>query len=64
MGGSKRISLDRGDVERLMDLVVDEIREIDNDLRYLFEDDRIQLQKQIRELQLLWNKLTEIKSSL
>lgn len=64
MGGSKRISLDRGDIDRLMDMVVDQIREINNDLRYLFEDDRIQLQKQIRELQLLWNKLTEIKASL
>lgn len=64
MGGSKRISLDRKDIDRLMDLVVDEIREINNDLRYLFEDDRIQLQKQVRELQLLWNKLTEIKGSL
>lgn len=64
MGGSKRISLDRKDIDRLMDLVVDEIREINNDLRYLFEDDRIELQKHIRELQLLWNKLTEIKGSL
>lgn len=64
MGGSKRISLDREDIDRLMDMVVDQIREIDNDLKYLFEDDRIQLQKQIRELQLLWNKLTEIKASL
>lgn len=64
MGGSKRISLDREDIDRLMDMVVDQIREINNDLRYLFEDDRIQLQKQIRELQLLWNKLTEIKASL
>lgn len=64
MGGSKIISLDKKDIDRLMDLVVDEIREIDNDLRYLFEDDRIQLQKHVRELQLLWNKLTEIKGSL
>lgn len=64
MGGSKRISLDRKDIDRLMDLVIDEIREINNDLRYLFEDDRIELQKHIRELQLLWNKLTEIKGSL
>lgn len=64
MGGSKRISLDRGDIDRLMDMVIDEIREINDDLRYLFEDDRIQLQKHIRELQLLWNKLTEIKASL
>lgn len=64
MGGSKRISLDKKDIDRLMDMVIDEIREINDDLRYLFEDDRIQLQKHIRELQLLWNKLTEIKASL
>lgn len=64
MGGSKRISLDREDMDRLMDMVVDQIREINNDLKYLFEDDRIQLQKQVRELQLLWNKLSEIKASL
>lgn len=64
MGGANRISLDREDIDKLMDLVVDEIREMSNDLRYLFEDDRIQLQKHVRELQLLWNKLTEIKGSL
>lgn len=51
------IPLDIDQIKTIMDLLIDRIREVNNDMKHLFEEDRVFVEKELNELQDIWEHL-------